>query len=143
AAIGMQSEESNSIQKMISDLEAERANTSAPSTSILRSKERTPGTQIGFIFNIPLAEQVAPGNYINATESADSGNFTAVFGTDMTDIFGNVLQEKWTYIPLVLTVSNDVEQDLSQYKSNWSGYATATIYTYHESGFTPASQPTK
>lgn len=85
----------------------------------------------GFFFNLKLAEQVSAGNYKVAkmqviSEDKETG-LVKMKGSlelieDVTDNFGNLLMDKKTYIPVVLSYSKALEENLSQYTNAISQY---------------------
>jgi hypothetical protein len=96
-----------------------------------------PAKQIhpGFYFNTKIAEQVSFANYTKANPTADkdaakNGTFYALIGATTTDNFGDPLIPGYHYIPVVLTVANVPEEDMSQYKSSLSKYASTKRFKY-------------
>ena len=89
----------------------------------------------GFYFNTKIAEQVSFANYTVAKpsknkEEAKKGGFYADLSAIITDNFGDPLIPGYSYIPAVLTVANMPEEDMAQYKSSLSEYATTPPFTY-------------
>lgn len=92
----------------------------------------------GFFFNLKLAEQVSAGNYspveVLTVVSIDNGivklKGSVEIKEDVTDNFGNLLMEKKAYIPVVLSHSKALEENLSQYTNALSKYEETPEFKY-------------
>lgn len=117
------------------------------------ASETAPTSSIGFIFNQDIAENIPAANYIVAKPATDQpaeGNappasppsavaplqWQAVIGPDTTDNFGNPLQSTYQYIPVVLTMSAEEEDNLPRFTNNMTDFESTTP-------FTPPSPTTK
>ncbi len=106
-------------------------------------KGLTPAKQThpGFFFNTKIAEQVPFANYSKANPSANAteakaGKFYAQLSDSVTDNFGDTLIPGYAYVPVVLTVAKVPAEDMIQYKSSLSDYATTKPFKY-----TPNTSP--
>lgn len=108
-------------------------------------------SKIGFLFNLTLAEQVAPGNYTPAVKpdvdtdadpkrtkgktiitkmpadkpagkAAQAQQWVVNFDASTTDNFGNLLVSGKSYIPVILSFSIAEEDNLSKFTNEWTGY---------------------
>lgn len=97
----------------------------------LKDIEHHTADNFSFIFNLRLAEQVSPGNYLLPTKYDVKENvtgyqypvhkFIAPFGPEATDNFGNPLIPDHEYLVVVLSISIAPEQNLSTFVNNWTG----------------------
>ena len=102
---------------------------------------------VDFLFNAELAEQVAAGNYTPAVQGIGveeeiivtddsvekiiySHPYHAYIGDATTDNFGNQLMKGKYYIPVVLCVSGEEEENRDKYKSVISMYELTTPFKY-------------
>lgn len=97
-------------------------------------------TEIGFLFNMTLAEEVTADNYVakkynNAEDKAprkeqNMYQFVVPFTAGTTDIFGRLLAAGSKYVPVVLAVYDGEAEDESMFTNAWSGYENSPVYTY-------------
>jgi hypothetical protein len=83
--------------------------------------ETPSASQIGFVFNLDIAEQVPAANYTVAAPApgqrtnSNSVSWQVTIGPATTDNFGNLLLPGKHYIPVVLTMSVEEEVNLSRF----------------------------
>jgi hypothetical protein len=95
-------------------------------------------SQIGFFFNLKIAEQISAGNYTVATAHVHplkGSNKAEIVGEaqlkpETTDVFGNRLVEGNSYYPVVLSVSTALEENLDQFTNALSDYNKALSFVY-------------
>ena len=107
-------------------------------------------TEIGFLFNMTLAEEVTADNYVakkynNAEDKAPRKEqnlyqFVVPFTAGTTDIFGRLLAAGSKYVPVVLAVYDGEAEDETMFTNAWSGYENSPVYTYEP---LPAKQEPK
>jgi len=98
-------------------------------TVAMNNIQETKTSTFAFFFNLKLAEQVAPGNYIPVpalsvaagTTIPATQSYTATFGPDATDNFGNMMTPGGTYDVVVLSIYNQDLPDYVMYKNTWTG----------------------
>jgi hypothetical protein len=147
-------EEKNKLTAGIRDLEQAR-NADMESLQILnaatvRMKANGKGstavpvkTEIGFLFNRTLAEEVTADNYLSkkfnpAEDKAprreqEMYHFTVPFTAATTDIFGRLLSNGSKYVPVVLAVFDGEAEDEAMFTNAWSGYENSPVYAYQPS----------
>lgn len=101
----------------------------------------------GFFFNQKLAEQVSAGNYSVATIHvvSQADNVVKLKGTceikeDVTDNFGNLLMPGKAYIPVVLSYSKALEENISQYTNSLSKYEKTPDFKYQTKKITKKNE---
>lgn len=95
-------------------------------------------SQIGFFFNLKIAEQISAGNYTVAIAHAiavKGSNRAEIVGEaqlkpETTDVFGNRLVEGNSYYPVVLAMSAALEENLDQFTNALSDYNKAVSFIY-------------
>ncbi|MCA6362915.1 MAG: hypothetical protein IM638_07740 [Bacteroidetes bacterium] len=118
---------------------------------------------VGYVFNLTIAEQVSAGNYLSvlstplapdsssSSSSSDSSSSSAVvpasmstfsyslgFGEGTTDIFGNLLEKGQSYMPVILSMNNDSgsEENANVFNSAWTGKMDTRTFTITNEGIT-------
>lgn len=98
---------------------------------------------LGFFFNLVLAEQVSPSNYTTIYELLDvrdiddiankkrEKNWVAFIGPETTDNFGNLLIEDNAYYPVILTVSTDEVNNPNNYTNAISSIKVTDSFKYN------------
>ncbi|KQC01775.1 hypothetical protein AQF98_05250 [Pedobacter sp. Hv1] len=98
---------------------------------------------LGFFFNLTLAEQVSPSNYTTVYELLDISdesdiankkrhkNWAAFIGPETTDNFGNLLIEDNAYYPVILTVSTDAINNPNNYTNAISSIKVTDSFKYN------------
>lgn len=90
----------------------------------------------GFLFNVPIAEQVYADSYTVAKQKKstkdDNGSlqWTTFFGPDTTDNFGNKLNKKEKYLPVILSYSTAAAANETDFVNALSVIATTDYFTY-------------
>lgn len=98
-------------------------------------------SQIGFIFNLPIAQQVPNGNwtstqFVSEKSEVYEGKKTVVqtwratFGPETTDNFGNRLMEKGKYIPVILSTTGVEIEDKHEVLDALSDFNKTPVFTY-------------
>lgn len=98
--------------------------------------------KIGFLFNLPLAQQVPDGNWTvtefvsEKTEQINGGGrgvvqtWHATFGPETTDNFGNRLVENGKYIPVILSTTSPEVEDTHEVLDALSDFTKTPVFTY-------------
>ncbi|HET6992934.1 MAG TPA: hypothetical protein VFJ43_16500, partial [Bacteroidia bacterium] len=96
-------------------------------------------SNFSFYFNLKLAEQVSPGNYLVAKPSgvttpvAGSKNpnvgYIATFDPTVTDNFGNMLIPG-IYTVVVLSIFSPTDPNVAMYKNSWTGNDAGPLPTF-------------
>ena len=84
----------------------------------------------GFFFNRMLAEQVLAGNYVQIEQKGTQAELK--IDASITDNFGNPLQNKKKYVPAILSVLRETEENSDQFVTALSDYANAAAFVYKE-----------
>jgi hypothetical protein len=129
-------EEITKVQTQLNDMIKLRDEQMALAVASHRTtKPREEGDNtISYIFNRMLAEQISPGNYLSViappVTTSVPQTYTANFGLETTDIFGNMLNPSETlqYLVVVLSVYNGEEVNTPAYSNAWSGYEKSPVY---------------
>ena len=101
-------------------------------------------SDIGFIFNLTIAEQVTPANYYNPQPdisndtNLEAGSkevnsfytYSLKIEPDTLDNFGNLLTDGERYVPVVLTCSNASPNQQKQYKNALSDFENTDSFVY-------------
>ncbi len=83
---------------------------------------------VGFYFNLRLAEQLSPGNYTEAIKTKNA--WTVNIGASATDNFGKRLVKGTRYIPVVISVSTSEMENLSKFINSWTGIDVSHSFVY-------------
>jgi len=98
--------------------------------------------KIGFLFNLPLAQQVPTGNWTGAEvvlekpEQVNGGarplmqTWRATFGPETTDNFGNRLAQNGRYIPVILSTTSPETEDTHEVLDALSDFTKTPVFTY-------------
>ena len=100
-----------------------------------RSLAKVDMAKPGFLFNVPIAEQVYADSYTVAKQKKDtkdskSVQWTAFFGPNTTDNFGNKLNKKEKYLPVVLSYSTAAAENEADFVNALSVIASTDYFTY-------------
>jgi hypothetical protein len=116
------------ISKTKSALKSNKSAQARAMKSLMPAKTVKPG----FFFNLKLAEQVAAANYTVAHHHHADKHFAwhARIHENTTDNFGNRLIPGKRYVPVVLSASTALEENLDQYTNSLSAYAITESFTY-------------
>lgn len=87
----------------------------------------------GFLFNVPIAEQVYADSYTVArkkkdTKDSNSSQWIAFFGPDATDNFGNRLNGKEKYLPVILSYSTAAAENKADFVNALSDMSTTSYF---------------
>jgi hypothetical protein len=100
--------------------------------------------QPGFFFNLKLAEQISADNYEVAELHlvSDENGIVKLKGNveiteTTTDNFGNLLVDTNLYIPVVLSYSTALEENIAQYTNTLSDFEKLTAFNYQAKNVTP------
>ncbi len=95
------------------------------------------GIKPGFLFNLPIAEQVFADSYTVAIRLlkkddavADGSSWVAFIGPETTDNFGNRLIKNEKYLPVVLSYSTATEENASDFVNALSAIQTTNYFEY-------------
>lgn len=116
--------------KLLDHLISEKGKTT---TSLIAVDAAKPG----FLFNVPIAEQVYADSYTvarkksAATNTDDSGSqWIAFFGPDTTDNFGNRLNKGEQYLPVILSYSTAADENAADFVNALSDMSTTDYFQY-------------
>lgn len=93
------------------------------------ASENPVASNIGFIFNLTIAEHIPAANYVVATAGSLNNTWQAVIGPDTTDNFGNLLLPGLQYVPVVLTASAEEEDNLPRFTNAISDFEDTPNFT--------------
>jgi hypothetical protein len=126
------------LSKKISEIKPKLNSSKAAQLKEMKSLEPAKEVKPGFFFNRKLAEQVSIANYTVAltqdkTEGSQhsNANWYAPIHENTTDNFGNMLIQGKKYIPVILSASTALEENLSQYTNSLSDFEITKSFIYH------------
>ncbi|WP_316828547.1 hypothetical protein [Pedobacter miscanthi] len=110
-------------------------NLTAKRDKVKHSTTKADAAKPGFLFNVPIAEQVYANSYIVAKqkkETAANGasQWLAFIGPDSTDNFGNKLNKGDKYLPVVLSYSIAAEENAADFVNALSKMAKTDYFHY-------------
>ncbi|MFT5822740.1 MAG: hypothetical protein ACI8ZM_003997 [Crocinitomix sp.] len=126
----------NTRDTKVTALEASIVESSTALDAVEKKKETEAQTHAakGVFFNLALAEQVPTGLYSPATNEANpesaTGKFKVTLNEDTTDNYGNKLNNKETYVPVILSYSKAKASESAQYSNALSDFETTTSFEF-------------
>ncbi|KAF2517478.1 hypothetical protein E0W68_10930 [Flavobacterium salilacus subsp. salilacus] len=138
AALEKNKDDEKKFKAQLSTLNSDLDTVSKEKADQIESINSTSESNIGFLFNLPLAEQVPAGSYTpakpdsNAKKSPhkDTTNWVTYISADTTDNFGNLLIDGNEYIPVILTSAILENDDENPFTNALSDFSTRKAFTY-------------
>lgn len=136
----LQTEHDSTVAQLKAILKSEAENNKSLKIIIREKKEKidslTEAREVkpGFLFNLPIAEQVFADSYTVAIKLGDAAtegaSWVAFIGPETTDNFGNRLIKNERYLPVVLSYSTAAEENVSDVVNVLSAIETTNYFEY-------------